>query len=401
MTVLATLMIGLPINFSSNMPIHNLTLILSDDLQDVVVIGKPHFDLVQANKVQQPQIFVMIGPNTTGGWHNGTIAAKADGKILKDQLELNIQVPKLIKSLQSMQTGYDGGGIYRIVVPSYSPYFNDTVNIYTWFDLGNGTAFPHPYGTAYDAFFNASALPLIALSTDKENYSSGDEIRIMGKLLDYKAHEANDGVKFGLSVYRMQPFVSVYETFVTIDNNGEFLVKVPARNQLGESGRFNVFFSYADAYFTVESADSYHPRLLMNEFQVTPLSASGNATLKIEASSTIMDFAFDDAKKEISFIVTGDGQGSASIIHVGTLLKGPYVVRLNEEIVSDFETDNSTSPTKIIIKDIDGIHKISVIGTEVVPEFGQFHATALVVVAALAAIACATIRPDRLSFWDH
>jgi hypothetical protein len=245
---IATLSFTLDINFTSSRPIHDVVLTPSDELRDLVYIGKPHFDSIEANELQFPQIGFFIGPKTTGGWHNGTITVSADGFILEDKLEMNIQVPKLSKVVQP---AFNGSSIYYITVPSYSPFFNNTVNFFTWLVLANGSQWLHPYMTAYDVFRNDSAEARISLLTDKAVYSVGDEITITGELLDYRVPEIDTGEKIGLAIYRVHPFISVYESFVTIERNGTFSMRLPVSDALSQEGVYDVNFLENDAYFRV------------------------------------------------------------------------------------------------------------------------------------------------------
>jgi hypothetical protein len=102
--------------------------------------------------------------------------------------------------------------------------------------------------------------------------------------------------------------------------------------------------------------------------------ASGNKDidLSFDSSSDITQFKFDENNKKIMFKVSGtDGTQGTTVLHVGSLLKGPYTVTFDGNMMTDFEThtDQTTGDTTITLHYHHSSHDVTVSGTEVVPEF--------------------------------
>ena len=91
--------------------------------------------------------------------------------------------------------------------------------------------------------------------------------------------------------------------------------------------------------------------------------------LLVQSSSTVTDFEFDEANKNVSFRITGTGAGS-TIIHIGSILKGPYGVSVDGELIPSYESIVSEDGKELIeISHDQSTHYITISGTSVVPEF--------------------------------
>jgi len=111
--------------------------------------------------------------------------------------------------------------------------------------------------------------------------------------------------------------------------------------------------------------------------------------LNFDTSSNITEFKFDESSKVIRFKVSGaDGSQGTTVLHVSSLLKGPYIVTFDGKTMTDFETktDQTTGDTTITIKYHHSTHDISVSGTEVVPEFPLPAVGAIVAIIGIVAI---------------
>jgi hypothetical protein len=89
--------------------------------------------------------------------------------------------------------------------------------------------------------------------------------------------------------------------------------------------------------------------------------------VQVNSSATISNFALDEEEKKITFDVNGEGNTE---IKIGSVLDGPYIVTVNEEVLQDVQVTESDDGTSVIlIAHQDGSETISVAGTSVVPEF--------------------------------
>lgn len=219
-----------------------------------------------------PLIAVELGPNTAGGWHNGTVSVSENGTLLPDALEVNLLVPKLTKV---QIPGPNQTMIYYVMVPSFSPLSNGSANMFTWFVLANGTIMPFGY-PIYDALpdDNASARN-ITLQTDKPTYREGETIGITGQIVNYNASGGNNTGKFNVAIYRVDPFVSVYETYVPVSDNGTFTLMVPVEGNLTEGGAYDVSFLETDTCFDIQSSD-----VLDNQTNQRSVSSERPSTLQ-------------------------------------------------------------------------------------------------------------------------
>lgn len=257
-TYIATLTFGLPVNFTSNESFQNIELVASDELKGLVTFDyPPELQInVTANKLHHPVIAVEIGPNTTGGWHNGTVSLVANGSVLADPLEVNVLVPKLTKIQFPVQNGMT---FYNIMVPSFSPLSNNSVNIFNWLAFANGSMMPYSY-PGYDALPDPSSVPPnITLQTDKPAYVEGETIRFTARAEDYNASKnifnETPPVELSLSIYRADPFVSVYETYLPVNDTGTFSLSVPVNSSLAQAGSYNIYFLERDVCFDIQSSN--------------------------------------------------------------------------------------------------------------------------------------------------
>jgi hypothetical protein len=91
--------------------------------------------------------------------------------------------------------------------------------------------------------------------------------------------------------------------------------------------------------------------------------------LLIQSSSTITDFEFDEARKSLSFKVSGTGTES-TVVHIDSVLNGPYGVNIDDEAAANHESIVSEEGTESIKIGYDqNTHTITISGTSVVPEF--------------------------------
>jgi hypothetical protein len=142
------------------------------------------------------------------------------------------------------------------------------------------------------------------------------------------------------------------------------------------------------------------PAISANELKVSEINVkidqSNFTRLRINSTSEITNFSFDAAMKRMSFEARSSNvSGGFAIIPVSELLEGPYYVTLNGQISSGYVTLDrqvssgtqtillsTTNQTLLLIPlQSESTNQISIIGTEVVPEFGT--AAALLISATM------------------
>lgn len=112
----------------------------------------------------------------------------------------------------------------------------------------------------------------------------------------------------------------------------------------------------------------------------TVVLADATVQVEIQSSSEISDFQFDAETKKISFKATGDdGTQGTTVISVGKVLRGPYTVSIDGQVVTDFETIESqtTGEANIKLTYNHSTKDVSITGAEVVPEFSTMAALVL------------------------
>lgn len=94
-------------------------------------------------------------------------------------------------------------------------------------------------------------------------------------------------------------------------------------------------------------------------------------SLTIDSSSQISGLGFDDVSRQISFTVDGrDGTKGTTIIPISWVLEDPYIVAIDGKAADyDIIHDETTGETRIRLDYGHSIHKVTVSGTAVVPEF--------------------------------
>jgi hypothetical protein len=114
-----------------------------------------------------------------------------------------------------------------------------------------------------------------------------------------------------------------------------------------------------------------------DEIELTPSVQSvevAGETIKVDvnSSSTISEFALDEASMSVTFTVDGeDGTAGVTEISIGRVLEGPYAVTIDGQVTSNVEVTQAAATGESIIKIsyTHSAHDIAITGTNVVPEF--------------------------------
>jgi hypothetical protein len=139
------------------------------------------------------------------------------------------------------------------------------------------------------------------------------------------------------------------------------------------------------------------PSVLSREYPQLVRVGGEEIQLLMQSTSTITDFELDEANKNVSFKVTGTGEGS-TIVKIGSVLEGPYGVSVDGEMVYSHESIVSEDGVESIkINHDQDTHDITISGTSVVPEFSVPAIIMALTVALVIAGMKLRGRVDRLS----
>lgn len=153
----------------------------------------------------------------------------------------------------------------------------------------------------------------------------------------------------------------------------------------------------------IEGVASTNVGLQLKTIVHSVLVADKSIELQIQSSSTISDFKLDEQRKQVLFKASGqDGTQGTTIIPVSKVLKGPYTVTVDGQVVTDFETmeNKATGETSIKLTYHHSTRDVTIAGTQVVPEFGTIAALIMAVSILAAVIAFRAIGKKRLNGAD-
>lgn len=111
--------------------------------------------------------------------------------------------------------------------------------------------------------------------------------------------------------------------------------------------------------------------LILSDYPQAIAGSDGETIqLLVQSTSEISEFAFDEQRKSITFETSGGDGAGFTIILLGPVLEGPYVVTV-DGTGSGYESIGSEEQAQEPIKIThgQGQHSISITGTRVVPEF--------------------------------
>ena len=214
------------------------------------------------------------------------------------------------------------------------------------------------------------------LITDKEGRDITDPSSVIQGVIDCNEPSIESRTVAG---------VQGYEITVECPNTSQMLMMVAAETQekivdvmyVAPSSEFEAdlgkFNSAIDSLKIQSAIDSQAPSDVPAEDDTASRTLEVTVgeepiEVQVESSSEISDFGLDEETKTLSFGV--DGEGDASVVSVGAVLEGPYVVTIDGQETSDFEeSTNEQGVRTITLPHGAGAHEITVTGTQVVPEF--------------------------------
>jgi hypothetical protein len=142
------------------------------------------------------------------------------------------------------------------------------------------------------------------------------------------------------------------------------------------------------------------------ENQLFRVEAAGEEyDITVATNSSITNFEFNEEEKKLSITLDGkNGTSGETYLAIGTILEGDYDVFIDGESVNETDErvsiidDQTTNQTFISIAYTHSEHSITIIGTNVVPEF-PVPAMFIVAMAVLAIITVAIRNGKRTRLW--
>ncbi len=233
------------LNFTSNPNIQSASIVISNQIGALITAPKTPID---ANALQHLPITISIPPNTSSGWHNGTITLFANNIKLSNSFFLNILVPTITS--QTVQTST--GNLTYIATPSSSPFFTNTYDVATYFTFTNGTTIP--IRAYYDVFTNLSTITPVSLHASTSGSSNGlmstyDYLKtVMNKMAVFnfwQSHEASATTQASTCTnYAMTYHFQSYPS--TVSNDLDVAVSALHANQNPLIIRNDIYWSDVD-----------------------------------------------------------------------------------------------------------------------------------------------------------
>jgi hypothetical protein len=111
---------------------------------------------------------------------------------------------------------------------------------------------------------------------------------------------------------------------------------------------------------------------VVTPYAISVTGSEDEIVLPVNSSSNVTDFRFNEEMKQISFTVSSeDNSGGIVMLPISRALEGPYTVTFDGNPMTNFEIINNQTinETSIKISHDQGIHNITISGTNVIPEF--------------------------------
>ncbi|HYL65725.1 MAG TPA: YncE family protein [Nitrosopumilaceae archaeon] len=162
---------SLPLNFSSNQNLNGVLVNISNQLDWLVLQSGSAINIQQGD--QTLPISLVILPNASSGWHNGTITFSVNGVQLHKQFYLNMLVPPTVSNIMQ-QNPY--GEMVTVMSPSYSPYFNNTYDAAQYLIFKNGKVLP--IRVFYDIFSNMTVAQFTKLANNTAHTNNEPSIPV-------------------------------------------------------------------------------------------------------------------------------------------------------------------------------------------------------------------------------
>ena len=140
--------------------------------------------------------------------------------------------------------------------------------------------------------------------------------------------------------------------------------------ELGEGGGATVLNIQMQKVLTLTispNPDSLF-KTVLRDYPHTVTIGEEQVEIRVQSSADVDELSFDDGRKELSFRITEQAPSGTTAVHVGSLLKGPYTIRVDDMELTEHEFV-SPEEGSIQVEHSRGTHYFSIIGTSVIPEF--------------------------------
>jgi hypothetical protein len=225
--------------------------------------------------------------------------------------------------------------------------------------------------------------PAISVKTDKAAYSSGETIRISGKVSE---DLLKPGQQVLIRVWNPEGAAYRFEPLST-SSDGSYSYEMKVGGELGLSGEYDVVASYGE---DAEAKTTFN-------FQI-PVGKT-SYSLKFEDKSYPIPYEVTEGPAKVKSMILKEGDKSIVISLEGATESGQIIIELPREVIdskadngetdrpylvmaSDFDTgreeaaaieeEDATADKRILVIDYEeGTDLIEIAGTQIVPEFGQ------------------------------
>lgn len=266
------------------------------------------------------------------------------------------------------------------------------------------TTYKPTYPTA-----RADSRTSLEVHTDKHLYKPGEDVKIEGSILPSVLTSLGDISLISIKVTDNKGVV-IADDDAQADSDGMFdtTITIPEDGDLGAYTVNASINAQADLLDTLDANISAQLSKSIKFAVVSPVAFAVKAENKdfevsvASNSSSVRDFAFEQAQKKVSFTVEGVSgtMGVAQVTLPKELLAGNMTVSIDGRTVAEDSNDvivtsDTATEMTLEINYHHSQHMIEIIGTSVVPEF---PVAMLVMVGALAAAVAAITIAGRTKF---
>ena len=103
--------------------------------------------------------------------------------------------------------------------------------------------------------------------------------------------------------------------------------------------------------------------------------------LEYDFNRLLTDVSIDEGQKSITFEIIGNAKSDDNLLELrlpSALIEGPFVVWIDEEMITDFEHVSEDDINVLLINMGSDSKLLTIVGTSIVPEFGQIAMLVLV-----------------------
>lgn len=272
------------------------------------------------------------------------LTAYIDGKEVFSSKTMHLNMPRPFQSYLELQTNSATSSNGRIYVGTFTDYYETTSEFVTVTGARPGSMVEMTNGTSNvilsSAFASANGTALL----DIGKY----HMPIKGSIKVFDAA----GVNMLASMPESAAGGGIYGGDMFSVSNNSVPSPSPAissqSSQQGEGGGANI----------------------LSEIESVTV-ANKQYNLHLQSTSTILSFKFIEEQKKLLLKVNEESSGGFALIPLGHILAGPYIVMVDGQPSANFRILNESveGVTSIRVPYSPGFHDITIVGTQVAPEF--------------------------------